>query len=356
MAELLPFPPIARKVLVSILKSGGFIYCEGKVNAILEAQGCALTLNVDQFVSEYEKSLRTLYSGASKQRVRTIINQYFISTFFLLSYFFFLVFVPRALLQISSLSAVRQAVREAALRIVDVLGATVGLLCALPLFVVLPILIKIDSPGPVIYKQIRTGLDQGRRRQRRGEKPGHGHDRNNGTQRGQNSFGNPFYILKFRTMRRDAESNGPVWAQKNDPRITRVGKWLRKAHIDEVPQFLNVLKGEMSLVGPRPERPEIITSLVETYPEYQKRLSVKPGITGISQICLGYDSNLDDVRKKTKLDMLYISQRSVSMHMKVLFYTAGYILTAKPIDQKRFLASRRANGKLNYRISYEPMH
>lgn len=325
------------------------------MNTVLEAQSCALTLNVDQFVLEYEESLRTRYAGASKLRVRTIINQYFISIFFLLSYICFLVFVPRALLRIPSLSAVRQAVREAALRFVDVLGAIIGLLCALPLFVVLPILIKIDSPGPVIYKQIRTGLDRDRRRQRRGKTLGHGHDRNNGMQPGQNSFGNPFYILKFRTMRRDAESNGPVWAQKNDPRITRIGKWLRKAHIDEVPQFLNVLKGEMSLVGPRPERPEIITSLVETYPEYQKRLAVRPGITGISQICLGYDSSLDDVRKKTKLDMLYISRRSVFMHMKVLFYTAGYILTAKPINQKRFLDSRRANGKLNYRISYEPM-
>lgn len=326
------------------------------MNAILEAQGCALTLNIDQFVLEYEESLRALYTGASKQRVRAIINQYIISTFFLLSYFCFLVFVPRALLRIPSLAGVRQVVRDAVLRFVDVLGAIVGLLCALPLFVVLPILIKIDSPGPVIYRQIRTGLDRGRRQPRRGKTPGHGHEQNNGTQRGQNSFGNPFYILKFRTMRRDAESNGPVWAQKNDPRITRIGKWLRKTHIDEVPQFLNVLTGEMSLVGPRPERPEIITSLVETYPEYQMRLAVKPGITGISQICLGYDSSLDDVRKKTKLDMLYISRRSVFMHMKVLFYTAGYILTAKPIDQKRFLDSRRANGKLNYRISYEPMH
>jgi lipopolysaccharide/colanic/teichoic acid biosynthesis glycosyltransferase len=180
-----------------------------------------------------------------------------------------------------SFSAVRQALREAALRAIDVMRAIVGLLGTLPFFVVLPILIKIDSPGPAFYKQIRTGLGRNRK-QRNGRQTDAGADgQNAGEKQVQDFRGRPFYIYKFRTMRNGAEKNGPVWAQKNDPRVTRVGKWLRKAHLDEIPQFFNVLKGEMSLVGPRPERPEIIATLIKKHPEYQQRLAVKPGITGV---------------------------------------------------------------------------
>lgn len=327
------------------------------MNATLEVKNYAVMLNVEQIVLRHEELLRAAHSRWIAQRVRSVINQYFISPFFLLSYSFFLVFVPREILRAFSISAVRRALRDAAFRAVDLLGAIVGLLCALPFFAVLPILIKLDSPGPVFYKQIRTGLGRRGRQRHREQTEGGGDGQNDGEKRQQDIYGKPFYIYKFRTMRNDAEKNGPVWAQKNDPRVTRVGIWLRQAHMDEIPQFLNVLKGEMSLVGPRPERPEIIASLVEKYPEYQRRLAVKPGLTGVSQICLGYDGSLDDVRKKTNLDMLYISQRSVFMQLKVLLYTARYILSAKPINQKFFFNSTpEKNRRPNYRLSYEHMY
>jgi lipopolysaccharide/colanic/teichoic acid biosynthesis glycosyltransferase len=318
-----------------------------------EVKSCAVVLNVDQIVLRQEEWRNGLHSRSLRQLVRSIISQYLISPFFLLSYSFVLVFMPGEILRSLSIAAARQAIRAAVLRTIDVLGAAFGLLCSLPFFVVLPVLIKLDSPGPVFYKQIRTGLNR-RGKQRNGRlKEGSGEDQNDCEMRQQDIYGKPFHIYKFRTMRNDAEKNGAVWAKKNDPRITRVGKWLRRTHIDEIPQFLNVLKGDMSLVGPRPERPEIIASLIEKYPAYQERLAVKPGLTGVSQICLGYDSSLDDVRKKTSLDMLYISHQSVLLQLKVLFYTAIYILSSKPVNQALFFNATHARRQLNYRLSYE---
>ena len=147
-----------------------------------------------------------------------------------------------------------------------------------PLIVMSALLVKLTSRGPAFYQQDRVG--QG---------------------------GRLFKIIKLRTMRVDAESHtGPVWASEEDPRSTLVGKFLRKSHLDEFPQLVNVIRGEMSLVGPRPERPHFVKQLSETVPDYKKRLSVKPGITGLAQVRAGADQTLRDVRRKVKLDAMYI--------------------------------------------------
>lgn len=177
--------------------------------------------------------------------------------------------------------------------VLDYIGATIGLLFAAPFFLVIPVLLKLDSPGPVFYRQERLGRN-GRR----------------------------FKIWKFRSMRMDAEAqSGPVWATQDDPRVTRFGKFLRKSHLDELPQLFNVLCGEMSLIGPRPERPEFVEKLEQQIPRYTHRLQVKPGITGLAQIRHRYDSTLQDVRRKIRYDMIYIQKACLLLDLKIAYRT-----------------------------------
>ncbi|MDD5669893.1 MAG: sugar transferase, partial [Candidatus Omnitrophica bacterium] len=151
----------------------------------------------------------------------------------------------------------------------DVLLAVIGLALATPLLAFAAVLIKIDSAGPIVYRQNRVG-----------------------------KRGKIFRIYKLRSMRLDAEKGtGAVWAKKNDPRITKIGKFLRKSHIDEIPQLINVLRGEMSIVGPRPERQEMVRDLKELIHDYEARLQIKPGITGLAQVRHKYDETIEDVRK-----------------------------------------------------------
>jgi lipopolysaccharide/colanic/teichoic acid biosynthesis glycosyltransferase len=139
-----------------------------------------------------------------------------------------------------------------------------------------------------------------------------------------------FDIYKLRTMRLDAEKyTGPVWAQENDPRITIVGKLLRKSHVDEIPQLVNVLRGEMSIVGPRPERPVFVADLSQKITDYNKRLNVKPGITGLAQVRHRYDETLEDVKKKIKLDLLYIKEMCVMTDLRIMARTILVVLTGK---------------------------
>jgi exopolysaccharide biosynthesis polyprenyl glycosylphosphotransferase len=163
--------------------------------------------------------------------------------------------------------------------------------CA-PMFLVLAMLIKLDSPGPVFYTQERMG--QGRR---------------------------PFRIIKFRTMRQDAEKAGPQLSSTNDPRITRLGRLLRKMRIDEFPQFWNVLRGDMSLVGPRPERQFFIEQITLRAPEYSHLLKVKPGITSWGQVKYGYAENVDQMIERLKYDLIYIENMSLALDLKILVYT-----------------------------------
>ncbi|MBN1464773.1 sugar transferase, partial [candidate division KSB1 bacterium] len=236
--------------------------------------------------------------------------------------------VPKEVLSLLSTKRLVAAFRKRLIRGLDILAAGIGIVLALPLWILLPILIKSDSPGPVFYRQMRTGVDR-RRRDRRGVLIGSGADRRKKERRARNLHGRPFYIIKFRTMTVEAEKeSGAVWATRNDPRVTSIGKWLRKYHIDEIPQLFNVLRGDMSMIGPRPERPEIISRLVAEVPQYHDRLVVKPGVTGPAQIFLGYDSCMDDIKRKVQFDSIYISDKSARLYLLLLMLTAVKILAS----------------------------
>ena len=178
-------------------------------------------------------------------------------------------------------------------RILDVVVSAVVLAVGLPLWLGVAALVKLTSEGPAIYRQTRTG-----------------------------QHGRPFTMYKFRTMQDDAERHtGPVWAQKGDSRYTPVGPWLRALRIDEIPQLWNVLKGEMSLVGPRPERPYFVDKLAREIPLYSRRHRVQPGITGLAQVKWRYDQDLEDVRQKLKYDLFYIENMSLRMDFQILLQT-----------------------------------
>lgn len=184
-------------------------------------------------------------------------------------------------------------------RIVDIIGSTAGLIILSPLLVFTALLIKLTSKGPILYSQIRVGKN-----------------------------GKHFSIYKFRTMKVDAEKHtGPVWAAKNDNRLTAIGGILRKSRIDEIPQFVNVLKGDMSLVGPRPERPIFVEQLKYQICDYEKRLDVKPGITGLAQVWHRYDETVEDVRKKIKYDILYIKKACFWTDIRILLRTFLVVFT-----------------------------
>jgi lipopolysaccharide/colanic/teichoic acid biosynthesis glycosyltransferase len=176
--------------------------------------------------------------------------------------------------------------------------ASALLVCASPLLALLAAIIKLDSRGPVFYGQERVG-------------------------RG----GKAFKIHKLRTMRADAEADGkPVWAQQRDPRVTRVGAVLRKARMDEIPQVFAVLRGDMSFVGPRPERPFFVQMIKQQVPFYGLREAVKPGITGWAQIRFPYGATLDDARKKLEYDLYYVEHRSLFLDLAIVFHTVKTVL------------------------------
>ncbi|MCU0728326.1 MAG: sugar transferase [Planctomycetes bacterium] len=176
------------------------------------------------------------------------------------------------------------------------------LILLLPVFVLVGVLVKCPSRGPMLYVHDRVGLG-----------------------------GRVFRMLKFRTMVCDAEAlTGPVWARPDDPRVTAMGRFLRKYHFDELPQFVNVLKGDMSLVGPRPERPVFVRVFAESIPHYSKRLGVKPGITGLAQILRRYDESVADVRKKLALDLLYIRRMCWMVDLLILSRTVSRVLRGRP--------------------------
>ena len=194
--------------------------------------------------------------------------------------------------------------------------ALVGLVALLPVLLLIALMIRLTSRGPVLYTQVRVGLD---RREPLDANRNHGRERDLG--------GEPFTIYKFRTMRVDAEQgSGAVWAQQRDPRVTAVGGLLRQYRLDELPQLLNVLKGEMNIVGPRPERPTIFAELREHIAEYPLRQRAKPGITGLAQINHHYDRSLEDVRTKVHYDLEYIRRQSVAEDLRIMLKTVWVIL------------------------------
>jgi sugar transferase (PEP-CTERM system associated) len=188
--------------------------------------------------------------------------------------------------------------RLALKRAFDVVVSLVMLTATLPVTLLCALAIKFDSPGPVFYRQTRVGLD-----------------------------GTPFDVLKFRSMRVDAEKDGrPRWASQADDRITRVGRFVRQTRIDELPQIINVLKGEMSFVGPRPERPFFVAELAEKIPFYNERHRVKPGITGWAQINYPYGASEEDARAKLSYDLYYIKNGSLFLDLVILFQTVRVVL------------------------------
>ncbi len=188
-------------------------------------------------------------------------------------------------------------------RLLDMTLFLFGLPIILLLMPFIALAIRLDSPGPIFYRQIRCGR-----------------------------AGKQFYIYKFRTMVTNAEKNGKAqWASKNDPRITRVGQWLRKSRLDELPQLLNVLRGEMSIVGPRPERPEFIENLELEIPLYRTRLLVKPGITGWAQVHYDYGNTVNDALIKLQYDFYYIRYQSLALDIYTMFRTVSVLLRLKGV-------------------------
>lgn len=180
-------------------------------------------------------------------------------------------------------------------RVLDIVLSVIGLLVGIPLMVIFGILIKIEDNGPITYKQERLGKG-----------------------------GKSFYIYKLRSMRTDAEKFGAQWAEKDDPRITKVGKFIRKTRIDEIPQLFNILKGDMSIIGPRPERPSFTEEFNEEIPGFINRLAVKPGLTGWAQVNGGYEITPEE---KLIEDIYYIKNRSILLDLKILFKTVKVVLT-----------------------------
>lgn len=193
---------------------------------------------------------------------------------------------------------VQGPLRRIAKRGFDVVSSSVLLLLGAPVMLLAAIAIKLDSPGPVLYRQERVGLG-----------------------------GRGFMCIKFRSMRTDAERDGVArWATKNDSRITRVGAFMRKTRIDELPQLLSVLSGEMSMVGPRPERPSFVAQLREQIPFYDLRHSIKPGLTGWAQVRYSYGASLDDARRKHQFDLYYVKNNSLFLDLLVLIETVTVVL------------------------------
>lgn len=186
-------------------------------------------------------------------------------------------------------------------RSLDIFFSLIGIVLTLPVLPLIALAIKFESPGDVLFSQVRVGEN-----------------------------GREFNIYKFRSMRQDAEAlSGAIWADEDDPRITRVGKFLRKTRLDEIPQLFNVFKGEMAFVGPRPERPEFIVNLEKEIPYYSKRHALKPGVTGWAQVCYPYGASVEDSTMKLKYDLYYVKNFSIFLDLKIMLKTVKVVLFGK---------------------------
>ena len=193
-------------------------------------------------------------------------------------------------------------------RATDIVVAAVGLVLGAPLLLLSAVLIKLTSPGPVVYRQTRVGMG-----------------------------GEPYVLYKLRSMRTDAEAAGAVWACKQDARVTRVGYYLRKWRLDEIPQLFNVLKGEMSLVGPRPERPEFTEKLAAFIPFYDERHLVQPGLTGWAQVRYPYAASFEAAARKLQFDLYYVKNMSFLLDVSILLRTFKTILVGLRHEDDSFL-------------------
>lgn len=219
-------------------------------------------------------------------------------------------------------------------RINDVVVSATMLILLSPVLLLVALAVRLTSRGPIIFSQQRVGLNlrqKKRDRRQRGDQrdlPDGVERRGTGiNRRRDDGYGKPFTLYKFRTMRIDAEKNGAQFAVKGDPRVTCIGRFMRKTRLDELPQLWNVLRGEMSLVGPRPERPEFIDKLSAEIPNYINRLGLKPGLTGLAQVINGYDNNIESFKRKVNLDLLYLQNCCYLNDLKIMFRTIRVVLT-----------------------------
>jgi len=203
-------------------------------------------------------------------------------------------------------------------RSLDLAASSIGLVLLFPVCLLISAAVILDNPGPVLYSQVRVGINR-----RRGRRNGHENGREIVTERRKaDAFGRPFKIYKFRSMVNDAErATGPVWVSAQDSRVTRVGKFLRRARLDEIPQLWNVMLGDMSIVGPRPERPTFVQSLSVSIPDYPKRCSALPGITGLAQVKSRYDTSVDSANRKLQYDLYYLKNGRILLDLKIMAAT-----------------------------------
>jgi exopolysaccharide biosynthesis polyprenyl glycosylphosphotransferase len=182
-------------------------------------------------------------------------------------------------------------------RLGDVITSGALFITTLPLMLLLALIIRLDSPGPILYRQERVGLG-----------------------------GKPFTLLKFRSMCANAEALGPTWAAQRDPRVTRIGSFMRRTRMDELPQLINIVRGEMSFIGPRPERPHFVEQLAHTIPFYRERARVKPELTGWAQVKYPYGASVEDAKAKLSYDLYYVKNRSPMLDILILFSTVRVVL------------------------------
>jgi lipopolysaccharide/colanic/teichoic acid biosynthesis glycosyltransferase len=203
-------------------------------------------------------------------------------------------------------------------RALNVSVAGLALIILAPVFLLIAIAVKLTSKGPVFYSQVRVGVDRRFRQKASYDRRGYDHG------------GKPFLMVKFRTMQVNAEADGrAVWAVKSDPRVTPVGGIMRRTRLDELPQLWNVIRGDMNIVGPRPERPSIFADLRRTIPEYPMRQRVKPGITGWAQINQAYDACVEDVRRKVQFDLEYMKRQSLAHDLRIMSMTLPVMIFRK---------------------------
>ncbi|HIF9062222.1 TPA: sugar transferase [Photobacterium damselae] len=205
--------------------------------------------------------------------------------------------LPTYFLHQKAFSILSKRSSRAVKRVIDIIFVILLAVIAIPVGLVTALLIKLESPGPIFFRQSRTG-----------------------------QYNKEFEVIKFRSMRNDAEKNGAQWASKNDARVTRVGKFIRKTRIDELPQLINIVKGEMSLVGPRPEREVFIETLEKEIPYYRFRHAVKPGVTGLAQVKYAYGASVEDAVWKHKYDIYYIKHQSAWLDLKVILLTVKTVI------------------------------
>jgi lipopolysaccharide/colanic/teichoic acid biosynthesis glycosyltransferase len=214
-------------------------------------------------------------------------------------------------------------------RVFDVVVASLALVVASPVMLLAALAVRLDSRGPILFKQERIGINKRRSDRRRAAQAIEGICRRGADRRKEINAGKPFMIYKFRTMVQDAEKGGPKLACENDPRITRIGRFMRKTRIDEIPQFLNVIRGDMSFIGPRPERSFYINQVKREMPEFTMRLMVKPGITGLAQVENGYTQTVGEMKGKLFYDLKYIANLSLAQEIRILFKTVYVVVTGK---------------------------